>query len=81
VTDEAEVELQPIRNPGATSARVFSTTHNSINPLTRNTKLSGEDKEGYFDNQIRGRKTQKTMRHTDIKRNINLTYFSNMLSQ
>ena len=34
--------------------------------MTRNTILSGEDKEGWFDNQIWGRKTQKTMRHTNI---------------
>jgi hypothetical protein len=37
--------------------------------MTQNTKLPGEDKEGWFDNQIRGRKTQK-MRHTDINRHI-----------
>jgi len=49
--------------------------------MTRKTMLSGEDKEGWFDNQIRGRKTQKMMRHTNINHHINLTYFSNMQSQ
>ena len=49
--------------------------------MTRNTKLSGKDKEGWFNNQIRGRKTQKKMLHTEINCHISLTYFSNMQRQ
>jgi len=49
--------------------------------MTRNTKLCGEDKEGWFDKQIVGHKKQKKRRHIDINLRINLTYFSNMQSQ